>query len=126
MRTAPVLMLHGLATNAARTWVETGWVDLVKDAGRPVIAPDLLGHGTAPQPTDPAAYDGFEQYVVDLLPGEPVDVVGFSLGARTLLVLAAAHPDRFGKLVVAGVGANLFRRDGSSAALADALDRDGN
>jgi len=119
---APVLFLHGLATNARRTWGETGWTDLVADGGRTVLAPDLLGHGDAPQPTDPAAYDAFEQYVVDLLPDEPIDAVGFSLGARTLLVLAAAHPERFGKLVVAGVGANLFRRDGSSAALADALE----
>lgn len=121
----PVLLLHGLATNAARTWGETGWVDLLGDEGRSVIAPDLLGHGSAPQPTDPAAYDAFEQYVVDLLPDEPVDAVGFSLGARTLLVVAAAHPERFGRLVVAGVGANLFRRDGSSAALADALSGSG-
>lgn len=117
----PVVLLHGLATNADRTWRETGWIDLVGDGGRAVIAPDLLGHGGAPQPTDPAAYDGFEQYALDQLPDEPVDAVGFSLGARTLLVLAAAHPDRFERLVVAGVGANLFRRDGSSAALADAL-----
>ena len=122
---APVLLLHGLATNARRTWGETGWIDLVGDAGRTVVAPDLLGHGTAPQPTDPVEYDRFEQYVLDQLPDEPVDAVGFSLGARTLLVLAAAHPERFGRLVVAGVGANLFRRDGSSAALADALDADG-
>lgn len=119
---APVLFLHGLATNAARTWGETGWLDLVADGGRTALAPDLLGHGSAPQPTDPAAYDAFESYVMDLLPDEPVDAVGFSLGARTLLVLAAAHPERFGKLVLAGVGANLFRRDGSSATLADALE----
>lgn len=119
---APVLFLHGLATNARRTWGDTGWLDLVGDSGRTVLAPDLLGHGSAPQPTDPAAYDGFEQFVVDLLPDEPVDAVGFSLGARTLLVLAAAHPERFGRLVVAGVGANLFRRDGTSGSLADALD----
>lgn len=118
----PVLFLHGLATNARRTWGETGWTDLVGDAGRTVIAPDLLGHGSSPQPTDPAAYRAFEQHVLDQLPDEPVDAVGFSLGSRTLLVLAAAHPERFGRLVVAGVGANLFRRDGSSAALADALE----
>ena len=117
-----VLLLHGLATNAARTWGETGWIDLVRDSGSPVIAPDLLGHGSAPQPADPAAYDGFEQYVLDLLPDEPVDAVGFSLGARTLLALAAAHPDRFRRLVVAGVGANLFRSDGASESLAAALE----
>lgn len=118
----PVLLLHGLATNAERTWRDTGWIDLVRDSGSSVIAPDLLGHGSAPQPADPAAYDGFEQYVFDLLPDEPVDAVGFSLGARTLLALAAAHPDRFRRLVVAGVGANLFRRDGASESLAAALE----
>lgn len=125
MTSRPVLLLHGLATNATRTWGETGWIDLLGDAGRTVIAPDLLGHGSAPQPRDPAAYDAFEDSVLALLPDEPVDAVGFSLGARTLLVLAAAHPERFGRLVVAGVGANLFRQDGSSAALADALSGDG-
>lgn len=121
MSARPVVLLHGLATNATRTWGETGWVDLLTDAGRRVIAPDLLGHGSAAQPRDPTAYDAFEEHTLAQLPDEPVDAVGFSLGARTLLVLAAAHPERFGRLVVAGVGANLFRHDGSSAALADAL-----
>lgn len=121
MSARPVVLLHGLATNSTRTWGETGWVDLLSDAGRTVVAPDLLGHGSAAQPRDPAAYDEFEADVLRRLPDEPVDAVGFSLGARTLLVLAAAHPERFGRLVVAGVGVNLFRRDGSSAALADAL-----
>jgi len=121
----PVVLLHGLATNAARTWLETGFVDLVGDLGRRVVAPDLPGHRGAGEPTDPAAYADFEAQVLAMLPEEPVDVVGFSLGARTLLLLAAEHPDRFGRLVVAGVGENLFRRDGSSRALADLLDPQG-
>jgi pimeloyl-ACP methyl ester carboxylesterase len=45
------------------------------------------------------------------LPGEPVDAIGFSLGARTLLVLASRDPSRFRRIIVAGVGANLFRDD---------------
>lgn len=120
----PVLLLHGMATNAERTWRETGWIDLLTDFGAEVLAPDLLGHGSAPQPTDPAAYYGFEQYVLDMLGDEPVYAVGFSLGARTLLALAIEHPERFARIVVAGVGANLFRRDGSSAALAAAIESD--
>ena len=123
MRSQPVVLLHGLATNAERTWRETGWIDLVADSGRTVIAPDLLGHGSAPQPTDPAEYRAFEQYVLDQLPDEQVDAVGFSLGARTLLILASAAPERFGRLVVGGVGANLFRGDGASGELAAALER---
>ena len=117
-----VALVHGFATSSARTWGETGWLDLLADAGREVIGIDLLGHGEAAKPHDPEAYEAMEQLVLDQLPDEPVDAVGFSLGARTLLVLASAHPERFHRLVVAGVGANLFRHDGSSAVIADALE----
>ena len=120
----PVALVHGFATSCARTWGETGWLDLLADAGRTVIGIDLLGHGEAPKPHDPAAYEALEDLVLGQLPDEPVDAVGFSLGARTLLVLASAHPERFHRLVLAGVGANLFRHDGSAAVLADALTGD--
>ena len=40
-----------------------------------------------------------------------MDAIGFSMGARVLLVLAAASPGRFNRLVVAGVGRNLFEED---------------
>jgi pimeloyl-ACP methyl ester carboxylesterase len=49
--------------------------------------------------------------VADQLPDEPVDAIGFSLGARVILTLAAERPSRFRRIVVAGVGANLFGRD---------------
>jgi pimeloyl-ACP methyl ester carboxylesterase len=49
--------------------------------------------------------------VVGALPDEPVDAVGFSLGAMTLLELAAREPHRFGRLVVGGVGESVFRED---------------
>lgn len=112
--TPPVVLVHGLATSAARTWGENGWIDLLRDAGRTVVAPDLLGHGTAPKPHEPEAYADLGARVVEALPHEgPVDAIGFSLGARVLLGLAAGQPDRFRRLVVAGVGANLFRTDGS-------------
>ena len=61
----------------------------------------------------PAAYADLTTRIADALPadGSPVDAVGFSLGAATLLELACRQPERFGKLVVAGVGDNLFRED---------------
>jgi pimeloyl-ACP methyl ester carboxylesterase len=108
----PVLLVHGFATSCARTWGETGWIDLLHDAGRDVIGVDLLGHGSAPKPHEPEAYDGLEQRVADELPaGTPVDAVGFSMGARVILNLAAEDPSRFHRIVVAGVGANLFQAD---------------
>jgi pimeloyl-ACP methyl ester carboxylesterase len=116
MTDAPaVLLLHGFATSAARTWGDNGWLDILRDTGRTVLAPDLPGHGTAPKPHDPEAYRDLAGTVGASLPDGPLDGIGFSLGARTLLELAVQRPDRFRRLVVAGVGANLFRSDRTNA-----------
>lgn len=111
----PVLLVHGFGTSFALTWVANGWTDLLADEGRRVIGVDLLGHGDAPKPTDPAAYDDLGARVRAALPDEPVDAVGFSLGAKTLLQVAGDAPERFRSLVVAGVGANLFRESDYTA-----------
>jgi pimeloyl-ACP methyl ester carboxylesterase len=113
MRDEPVLLVHGFATSAARTWRDNGWIDLLTDAGRQVLAPDLLGHGEASKPHEPEAYAALEEDLAARLPDRPVDAIGFSLGARVVLTLAAEDPGRFGRIVVAGVGANLFRADQS-------------
>jgi pimeloyl-ACP methyl ester carboxylesterase len=120
----PVVLVHGFATSAARTWGDNGWIDLLGDAGREVHALDLLGHGTAPKPHDPAAYDELEDDLLARIPDGPVDAIGFSLGSRTLLALASDHPERFNRLIVSGVGANLFRQD-ESTLIADAIDGGG-
>jgi pimeloyl-ACP methyl ester carboxylesterase len=122
MSDAPVLLVHGFATSAARTWRDNGWIDLLTDVGRTVIAPDLLGHGDAAKPHDPAAYAALEADVAKQLPDEPVDAIGFSLGARVVLTMAAEDPGRFGRIVVAGVGANLFRDDDPSDVIAGAIE----
>jgi pimeloyl-ACP methyl ester carboxylesterase len=112
---APVVLVHGFGTSFELTWVHNGWVDLLADEGREVIGVDLLGHGEAPKPTDPAAYDDLGARVREVLPDEPVDAIGFSLGAKTLLQVAAADPSRFRSLIVAGVGSNLFQRNDHTA-----------
>ena len=104
----PVLLLHGFTTSAQRTWAEPGWIDLLTEAGREVIAPDLLGHGDAPKPHEVDAYDDVEGLVAAELPDGPIDAVGYSAGARILLVLASREPERFGRLVVGGIGGRLF------------------
>ena len=109
----PVVLLHGFATSTARTWWESGWLDLLNDAGRQTVPIDILGHGKAEKPHDPADYADLEGYVAERLPDGPVDAVGFSLGARLLLGLAIAQPDRFRRIVTLGVGRNLFERSGS-------------
>jgi pimeloyl-ACP methyl ester carboxylesterase len=112
-----VALVHGFATTSARTWGENGWLDLLGDVGRTPLPIDLLGHGTSDKPHDPAAYEAMEALVLAQLPDEPVDAIGFSLGARVLLTLACDHPERFERLVLTGVGANLLRTDGSDLVL---------
>lgn len=121
---APVALVHGFATSSARTWGDNGWLDLLADVGRSTIPIDLLGHGTADKPHDPSAYAAMEDLVAAQLPSEPVDAIGFSLGARVLLTLACETPERFGRLVLTGVGANLLRHEGSDL-IVRAIDGEG-
>jgi pimeloyl-ACP methyl ester carboxylesterase len=112
----PVLLVHGLASSFDLNWREPGWVDLLSDAGREVIGIDLLGHGHADKPHDPAAYDRVADDVAAALPEEgQVQAIGFSMGARLLLEVACDHPDRFERIVVAGIGAGVFQGGGSEA-----------
>jgi pimeloyl-ACP methyl ester carboxylesterase len=115
-------MLHGFAGSFERTWRQTGVADLVGDLGRTVVGIDLLGHGEAPKPHDPEAYLELVERAradIDAATDEVVDVVAFSLGAHTTLELAAATPERFGTLVLGGVGDRLFEgRDPEAVALA--------
>ena len=121
MTTPPVLLVHGFTTSARRTWQEPGWIELLKEAGRTVIAPDLLGHGDAPKPHDVEAYTDVEALVAATLPDEPVDAVGYSAGARIILALAAEKPERFRRIVIGGLGGSLFRpREGNP--ILDALE----
>ena len=118
----PVLLVHGFASSFERNWREPGWVDLLSDAGREVIGVDLLGHGNADKPHDPAAYEHIEDDVRAALPDEgAVDAIGFSAGARIVLDLASREPHRFNRIVAGGVGANLFAW-GSAEHLARAVE----
>lgn len=104
----PVVLVHGWAGSFEATWQRSGFADLVAEAGREVIGIDLLGHGTAPKPHDLDAYRDLTLRVFEALPDEPVDAIGFSLGALTLLRCAMLQPQRFRRLVLAGIGRNAF------------------
>ncbi len=103
----PVLLVHGWGGSFALTWQGSGFTELLRDADREVIGVDLLGHGEAPKPHEPEAYVDLTTRIVEALPDQPVDAVGFSLGAITLLQLAIREPHRFNRLVLAGIGRNV-------------------
>jgi pimeloyl-ACP methyl ester carboxylesterase len=124
----PVMCVHGWGGSFATTWERNGFTALLQDAGRPVIGVDLLGHGTAPKPHEPEAYADLTTRVVDALPsdGQPIDAVGFSMGALTLLRTATEHPNAFRRLVLAGIGKNVFERDDDrTAKIIQAVDGNG-
>jgi pimeloyl-ACP methyl ester carboxylesterase len=116
MTDVPVVMVHGWAGSFRETWQEPGWEALLNDIGRTVVGVDLLGHGTAAKPHDPAAYADLSSSVVDAVPTGMFDAVGFSLGAMTLLRLACAEPSRFRRLVLMGIGESIFRHDTEATA----------
>jgi pimeloyl-ACP methyl ester carboxylesterase len=119
----PVVLVHGWGGSFAATWQRSGFTELLADMGRQVIGVDLLGHGEAPKPHDPDAYHDLGARVLEHLPDEPVDAVGFSLGAMTLLRVATQHPQRFRRLVLAGIGENVLRSDdGSGERIAAAVE----
>lgn len=103
-----VVLLHGLFSSAEMNWVRFGHAQRLADAGFEAIMPDLRAHGQSAAPHDPAEYPAGIlamdlKSVVEALELEEIDLVGFSLGARTAAqaVIAGLAPRR---LVLAGMG----------------------
>ena len=123
-----VVLVHGWGGAFSTTWQRSGFTALLTDGGKHVIGVDLLGHGEAPKPHDPELYADLTERVFDAIdaesPDEPVEAVGFSLGALTLLRAAIARPERFSRIVLAGIGQNVIERDHVGATrIVEALER---
>lgn len=124
-RGTPVLALHGLASTAAATWQTSGWWSALTTAGLGWVAPDLRGHGASGKPHDPDSYRmstlaDDAAAVLDHLELDVVDVLGYSLGARIALELAATAPQRVRRLALGGLG-DPQRPVGLSTAILDRL-----
>jgi pimeloyl-ACP methyl ester carboxylesterase len=104
----PVLLLHGLFSNAETNWVKFGHAARIAGRGFRVIMPDLRAHGRSAAPHDEASYppdilarDGME--LIGHLRLTDYDLGGYSLGARTAVRMAilGTRPRR---LVIGGMG----------------------
>ena len=104
----PVVLLHGLFSDAVTNWIRFGTAATIAAAGCRVVMPDLRGHGASARPHDPAAYppDVLARdlaALVDHLGLTDFDVGGYSLGARTTVraLVRGLAPRR---VVLAGMG----------------------
>ena len=114
--------MHGFGSSFDHNWRQTGWVDILADFGVTVPAIDLPGHGSSSPRTDPTDYaDADEEIRRALPPNGLIAGVGFSAGADMLLRLAVAEPERFERIVLLGLGDNLFE-PGDPTAMAAALE----
>lgn len=104
----PLVLLHGLFSNAEMNWIKFGHAARLARAGFECLMPDLRAHGESDKPHDRAAYpaDVLALDLAALIEGlglTDYDLAGFSLGARTSVrgVLAGLRPRR---LVLGGMG----------------------
>jgi pimeloyl-ACP methyl ester carboxylesterase len=121
----PVVLVHGWGGSFRETWQKPGINALLEDIGRIPVGLDLLGHGEQEKPHDPEAYTELPSWLLAHLPNNPVvDAVGFSLGALTILRALVATPQRFGKVVLAGIGDGVFTKSSPDAhkRIVDALE----
>ncbi len=104
----PVLLLHGLFSNAQTNWVRYGHAKLLVSNDFKVILPDLRAHGSSAKSHDPGAYptDVLTRDCMSLIAHlglSDYDLGGYSLGARTVAraVVCGARPRR---LILSGMG----------------------
>ena len=104
----PVVLVHGLFSDANTNWIKFGHAEKLAAAGLKVVMPDLRAHGLSDKPQTAEAYPrgvlardlheliahlGFSDY----------DLGGFSLGSRTT-VQAVGEGERPGRVVLSGMG----------------------
>ena len=104
----PVILLHGLFSDATMNWIKFGHAARIASEGFRVIMPDLRAHGLSAKPHGPEHYpkgvlarDARE--LVARLELTDFDLGGFSLGARTT-VEAVGEGMRPRRAILGGAG----------------------
>jgi pimeloyl-ACP methyl ester carboxylesterase len=109
----PVILLHGLFSDAETNWIKFGAAAQIAAEGFRVIMPDLRAHGQSGKPHGPEFYPkGILardlRELVEHLGFSLFDLGGFSLGARTTLE-AVGEGMRPRRAVLGGAGLDGLR-----------------
>jgi haloalkane dehalogenase len=102
-----VLLLHG---EPSWSFLYRTMIPVLAGAGLRVIAPDLIGFGRSDKPAERAEHsyarhvEWVRELCFDVLDLRGVTLVGQDWGGLIGLRLAAEHPDRFARIVVANTG----------------------
>jgi pimeloyl-ACP methyl ester carboxylesterase len=123
---APIVLVHGFASDRVQNWRAPGWYMTLTAAGRRVVALDCRGHGESGKPHDPERYgDRMIDDIVAVMDAaglESADVMGYSMGGMLTMGLMMRAPGRVRRAVIAGVGETYFRdAPQRRIAIADAL-----
>lgn len=126
---APVLLIHGFASNTLFNWVKTGWLDPLAGldadgsgaASRTVLSVDLPGHGASKE-VDPAEIrsadilDDLHEIIAEQV-GAPAALHGYSMGSRLAWQFAHDYPQDVVSLVMGGspVSDDVYRVDAEQA-----------
>ncbi|MBV9319665.1 MAG: haloalkane dehalogenase [Mycobacterium sp.] len=103
----PILMLHG---EPSWSFLYRKMLPILATAGHRVICPDLVGFGRSDKPTKREDHtyarhvEWMRALAFDVLDLRRVTLVGQDWGGLIGLRLAAEHPERFSRLVVANTG----------------------
>lgn len=106
---APVVLVHGFASDYKLNWVGTRWQETLTSAGYRVIGLDCRGHGSSDKPHDPAAY-ALEIMAADVrrllehLEIEAANYLGYSMGAKIGVQGMLDFPKRLDSVVLGGIG----------------------
>jgi pimeloyl-ACP methyl ester carboxylesterase len=126
-RGAPVLLVHGFASNHGVNWLFPQWVKTLTKAGRRTIVYDNRGHGRSEKLYEPTQYTpwimaGDAGNLLDHLEIPHADVMGYSMGARIAAHLALMAPEKVRGLVLAGLGIHLVDGAGLPIGIAGAME----
>ena len=123
----PVVLVHGFASNKNVNWVYPTWVSELRKKGYRVIAFDNRGHGDSSKLCDPEDYHigtmaSDITALMDHLAIARADVMGYSLGARMMGILAQTRPERVRSAIFGGLGIGLIEGGGPGESVARALE----